>query len=90
MKSISEGRDSRSASSKYSLSLDWLNDTRRGDVIVSLKLVKDTDWGDIVALSEDLRVEIDNVGKCKAAAFLELVGRSIAGDVFGLGGSEGR
>lgn len=90
MKSISGGRDSRSASSKYSLSPGWLNDTRRGDFIVSLKSEKDTDWGDMVALIEDLRGEMENVGECIAVVFLELLGRSTAEDVLGLGGSEGR
>lgn len=41
----------------------------------------------MVALIEDLRVEIEKVGECKAVDFTEFLGRSIAEDVFGLGGS---
>lgn len=90
MKSTSEGRGSRSTSSKDSLSLGWANDVRPGEVIVSLKLEKGADEGDIVALIEDLRVEIENVGECKAVPFFQLVGPSTAEEVFGLGGSKGR
>lgn len=86
LKSIPEAGDSRSAFSKYSRSLGTLNDTRGGDVIVSWK----PDWEDVVALIEDLRVEIENFGDCKPEVFTELVGGSIAEDAFGLRGSGGR
>ena len=90
MKSIPEAGDSRSASSKYSRSRGTLNDTRRGDVVVSWKLEKDPDWEAMVALIEDLRVEMENLGDCKPEVFTELVGGSIAEDAFGLRGSGGR
>ena len=44
----------------------------------------------MVALIEDLRVEIEKVGERKAVAFLEFVGGSVAEEVLGLGISEGR
>lgn len=89
MKSISEGKGDRSASSKYPLSLEWLSGAGLGEVITSLKLEKATDGGDLVALIEDARVEMEKVGECKPAAFLEVVETSAPEDVFGLGGSVG-
>ena len=86
---MSDGKGSKSASLKYPSSLDWPIDFRVGDVIVSLKSEKGTNGGDVVALIEDLRVEMETVGECKVVALLRLVGASTDEDVFGLGGSKG-
>lgn len=70
------------------MSLGCSNGARRGEVIASLKLEKFTDGGDLVALTEEIRVEIENVGECKAVVLFRFVGISIAGAVLGLGDSK--